>query len=422
MTKTQRNDILTAPLVEADPEVSDWIRREASRQNGQLEMIASENFTSRAVLEAMGTILTNKYAEGYPGRRYYGGCEFVDEIERVAIERAKRLFGAEHANVQPHSGSSANLAAYFALASPGDVIMGMRLDQGGHLTHGHKVNFSGKTYSVVSYGVDPETGLIDYEALERSAKEARPRIIVSGASAYPRRFDFERIGKIAEEIGAVHVADMAHYAGLIAAGLYPNPVPHAGVVTSTTHKTLRGPRSGFILCRNELAGSIDKAVFPGTQGGPLMHVVAAKAVCFGQALTESFRKYQETVLLNARTLAKVLLNRGFRLVSGGTDSHLVLLDLRDRKVTGRDAEAFLEAAGITVNKNAVPGDPRKPAVTSGIRIGTPALTSRGMGPDQLELIGNWIADVIESGGAEDVIATVREKVAELCSAFPAALG
>lgn len=395
--------------------IKELIAEERERQSSQLEMIASENFVSKAVLEAMGSILTNKYAEGYPGKRYYGGCEVVDKVETLAIERAQKIFGADHVNVQPHSGSQANQAVYFAALKPGDSVLGMKLAHGGHLTHGHPVNLSGMLYTFSSYGVDIETGLIDYDALEKTAREIRPKLIVTGASAYPRQIDFERVGKIAKEVGALHMADIAHYAGLVAAGLYPSPVPHADFVTSTTHKTLRGPRGGITMCRAAHAKAIDKAVFPGLQGGPLMHIIAAKAVCFEEAMRSDFRGYQKQTIENARTLARILTDRGLRIVSGGTDCHLILIDLRAATITGKEAEVRLENAGITVNKNAVPGDERPPSATSGIRIGTPALTTRGMGAPEMEWIANWIADVLED---EHKAAGIREKARELCSHFP----
>jgi glycine hydroxymethyltransferase len=415
---TNAEPITAAPLSKSDPEIARYIAEEVQRQEDQLEMIASENFTSRAVLEAMGTVLTNKYAEGYPGKRYYGGCEFVDKVEQLAIDRAKALFGAEHANVQPHSGSTANQGVYFTACKPGDTVLGMSLAHGGHLTHGHPVNFSGMLYKIVSYGVSSDTGFIDYDALEKVAKEVRPKLIVTGASAYPRKIDFERVGRVAKEVGALHMSDIAHYAGLVAAGLYPNPVPHADFVTSTTHKTLRGPRAGLILCKAEYAKGIDKSIFPGLQGGPLEHIIAGKAVCFGQAMTPEFKAYQQCVLENARTLAETLVARGHDLVSGGTDCHLVLVDLKAKPVTGKDAEKALEHAGITANKNAVPNDPRPPAVTSGVRLGTPALTTRGMGVAELKKIGGWIADVLDAPADEARIKTIRAEVKELCAAFP----
>jgi glycine hydroxymethyltransferase len=400
-----------------DPEVHEAIAAELNRQNDSLELIASENFTSLAVLEAMGSVLTNKYAEGYPGRRYYGGCEFVDIVENLAIERAKQLFGAGHANVQPHSGAQANMAAMLSLLQPGDRIMGMNLSHGGHLTHGSPVNFSGQLFEVTAYGVGDD-GRIDYDAMRDAALKVRPRLIVAGASAYARTIDFATFGEVAREVDAPLMVDMAHIAGLIAGGVHPSPVPHADIVTSTTHKTLRGPRGGFILCPTERARSIDKQVFPGLQGGPLMHVIAAKAVAFGEALEPGFAAYAAKVVENARTLAATLMERGFELVSGGTDTHLLLLDLTNRaELTGKAAEEALGRAGITVNKNTVPGEARSPFVTSGVRIGTAALTTRGMGATEFEQIGGWIADVLENGD-EVVIAKVAAEVRELCARFP----
>ncbi|MEJ2502210.1 MAG: serine hydroxymethyltransferase [Gemmatimonadota bacterium] len=401
-----------------DPEIFDAIAREARRQNDTLELIASENFTSPAVLEAMGTVLTNKYAEGYPGRRYYGGCEFVDEAERLAIERAQALFGADHANVQPHSGAQANMAAYMALMSPGDTLLGMDLSHGGHLTHGSPVNFSGKLYRVVAYGVDEATGRLDLDRVRDLAREHRPRVIVAGASAYPRTLDFAAFGEIAREVDAALLVDMAHIAGLVAGGVHPSPVPHADIVTTTTHKTLRGPRGGLALCRADHAKALDKAVFPGMQGGPLMHVIAAKAVALKEADTPGFRDYVQRVVANAAALADALLERGFRLVSGGTDNHLLLVDLSDRELTGKAAEAALEAAGITTNKNTVPGEKRSPFVTSGIRIGTAALTTRGMDAGDMRRIGGWIADVLERPEDEGVRTSVRSGIRELTTARP----
>ncbi len=405
-------------LLKSDPEIFEAVVREFDRQFYNLEMIASENFTSLAVMEATGSVLTNKYAEGLPGKRYYGGCEFVDVAEKLALERVKKLFGAEHANVQPHSGSQANMAVYMAVLKPGDTIMGMNLSHGGHLTHGAKVNFSGQLYRVVHYGVDPETELIDYDQMHRLAKEHRPRLIVGGASAYPRIFDWARMREIAEDVGALLMVDMAHYAGLVAGGVYPNPVPHAHFVTSTTHKTLRGPRSGFILCKSEFAKIIDKSVFPGLQGGPLMHVIAAKAVAFREAMSEEFRNYARQVVLNAKVLAEELIREGFKVVTGGTDSHIVLVDLRNMKLTGREVEEALGRAGITVNKNAVPNDPLPPTKTSGIRIGTPALTTRGMGEEEMRRIGRMIARVVKNIGDDKIIDKVRGEVRELCEQFP----
>jgi len=405
-------------LRETDPELSRVIADEARRQAGQLEMIASENFVSRAVLEAMGTVLTNKYAEGLPGRRYYGGCEVVDVAENLARDRAKQLFGAEHANVQAHSGAQANMAGYLAFLGAGDRIMGMNLSHGGHLTHGSPVNFSGKLFEVVSYGVREDDGRIDYDELRTQALATRPKMIVAGASAYPRIIDFESFGSVAREVGAVLMVDMAHIAGLVATGHHPSPVPHADVVTTTTHKTLRGPRGGLMLCGEEHAAAIDKSVFPGTQGGPLMHVIAAKAVAFHEALQPEFRTYSGQVIANARALAEGLVEHGFRLVSGGTDTHLVLVDLRDRDLTGKDAENALELAGITVNKNTVPGEQRSPFVTSGLRIGTPALTSRGMGEGEFSRIASWIWRVLEDPASEQTRESVLGEVQEMCEAFP----
>lgn len=407
-------------LRDVDPEIHEILGREARRQSGQLELIASENFVSEAVLEAVGSVLTNKYAEGLPGKRYYGGCEIVDEAENLARDRARALFGADHANVQPHSGAQANMAAFLAFLSPGDRILGMDLSNGGHLTHGSKVNFSGKYFEVGSYGVHEEDGRIDYGALRDQAREARPRLIIAGASAYPRIIDFAAFAEIAREVGALLLVDMAHIAGLVAAGVHPSPVPHADVVTTTTHKTLRGPRGGMILCTAQHAKAIDKAVFPGTQGGPLMHVIAAKAVAFREAQGPTFRDYAQRVVDNARALGDALLTRDFRLVSGGTDNHLLLVDLRKSHpdLSGKDAEHALEAAGITLNKNTVPGETRSPFVTSGLRIGTPALTSRGMGEPEMHRIGEWMARVLASPTDETLIARTRAEVEELCEGFP----
>jgi glycine hydroxymethyltransferase len=405
-------------FLDRDPDVARAVRAELVRQRDTLEMIASENFTSPAVLEAVGSVLTNKYAEGYPGKRYYGGCEHVDQVETLAQDRAKRLFGAEHANVQPHSGSTANQIAYFAVMNPGDRLLGMNLGHGGHLTHGHKVNFSGRFFEVHQYGVSLSTGRIDYDALRDVALSTRPKVIVAGASAYPRIIDFDAFRSVADEAGAILIVDMAHIAGLVAGGVHPNPVPAADIVTSTTHKTLRGPRGGFILCREKWAKDVDRVNFPGMQGGPLMHVIAGKAVCFGEALQPAFREYAGRVVENAKALAAGLLARDFDLVSGGTDNHLLLMDLRRRKMTGKLAEASLEAAGITVNKNAVPDDPEKPTVTSGIRIGTAALTTRGMGPEEMRRIATVMADVLESPEDRSVQAKAREATAELSRRFP----
>ncbi len=407
-----------APLRAVDPEIASAIRDEVTRQQSTLELIASENFVSEAVLEAMGSPLTNKYAEGYPGRRYYGGCEHVDRAESLAIDRAKALFGAEHANVQPHAGAQANLSAYLALMPPGSTLLGMALAHGGHLTHGHKVSYSGILFQAVQYGLSPDTGLLDYDEVARLARERKPQVIVAGASAYPRFFDFARFRSIADEVGAAFVFDMAHVAGLVAAGVHPNPVPYADVVTSTTHKTLRGPRSGLILCRSKLAKAIDKSVFPGMQGGPLMHVIAAKAVCFREAATPEFRAYAGEVVANAKVLAAELLARGYDLVTGGTDNHLLLVDLRRNELSGADAEEALHRAGITVNKNAVPNDPRPPAVTSGIRIGTAAVTSRGLGEGEFRALAGWMDEALRNRTDGNALSKIRSRVTELCASFP----
>ena len=407
-------------LSEADPEIASIIADELFRQEAHLELIASENYASPAVLNAQGSVLTNKYAEGYPGKRYYGGCEHVDKVERLAIERAKTLFGADYANVQPHSGSQANAAVYLALLNAGDAVLGMHLDQGGHLTHGSPVNFSGRIYRFTSYGVDPRDGCIDYDALHDLARDVHPRMIVAGFSAYSRTADWARFAEIAKEVDALLMVDMAHVAGLIAAGIYPNPVPHADVVTSTTHKTLAGPRGGLVLAREnvEITKKIDSALFPGSQGGPLMHVIAAKAVCFKEAMSEAFRTRQRQTLENARAMASVFMARGFKVVSGGTDSHLLLLDLCDKGMTGKAADAALERAHITVNKNTVPGDPRSPFVTSGLRIGTPAMTRRGMGLTEARMIAGWMCDVLENLENDNMLASVASKVTALCRKFP----
>jgi len=409
---------LSRELAAADPEVATALRKETDRQNAHLEMIASENFVSRAVLEAMGSVFTNKYAEGYPGKRYYGGCAYADEVENLAIARAKQLFGSEHVNVQPHSGSQANTAVYFAMLKPGDTILGMDLAHGGHLTHGHPLSYSGATFHVVGYGVDKETERIDYDRMAKLAHEHHPKMIVCGASAYPRTIDFERIGKIAQDVDAFVMADMAHIAGLVAAGLHPSPVPHSDFVTTTTHKTLRGPRGGMILSTAEHQKAIDRAVFPGIQGGPLVHIIAAKAVAFLEALRPDFKDYQKAVVVNARALAETIVARGFRLVSGGTDNHLLLVDVGVKGLTGKQAEAALEKAGITVNKNAIPFDPKPPMVTSGVRIGTPAVTTRGIGEAEIRTIGGWIADALEASEDESRLAAVKKSVGELCEAFP----
>ena len=403
-------------LNQYDPEVYSAIAREEKREQQNIELIASENVVSEAVLLAAGSLLTNKYAEGYPGKRYYGGCAYVDEVEELARTRACRLFGAEHANVQPHSGANANLAVFFALLQPGDTVLSMNLAHGGHLSHGSPVNISGKYFNIVSYGVSEETQTIDYDEVERLALESRPKLILAGASAYPRVIDFARFRQIADRVGAYLMVDMAHIAGLVAAGLHPSPVPYADVVTTTTHKTLRGPRGGMILCREELAKAIDKAIFPGTQGGPLMHIIAAKAVAFGEALQPAFRVYQEKILENAQALATGLLNRGYRLVSGGTDNHLMLLDLRDRDITGKELEARLDAVHITANKNAVPGDTRSPFITSGVRLGTHAVTSRGFGTAEMDRIAAWIDDTVRD--FEGTRARITEEVIALCEQYP----
>ncbi|NLC57324.1 MAG: serine hydroxymethyltransferase [Armatimonadetes bacterium] len=408
----------TRPLSQVDPEIARAIDLEKRRQQQNIELIASENFVSRAVLEAQGSVLTNKYAEGYPRRRYYGGCENVDLAEELAISRAQALFGAEHANVQPHSGSQANMAVYLAMLQPGETILGMNLAHGGHLTHGSPVNFSGKLFRVVSYGLDPETERIDYDALARLAQEHRPKIIVAGASAYPRVIDFERFAAVAKSVGAYLMVDMAHIAGLVAAGEHPSPVPHADFVTTTTHKTLRGPRAGLILCKQQYAAAIDKMVMPGMQGGPLMHVIAATAVCLREAATPEFAQYQRQVVRNARAMATAFADLGYRLVSGGTDNHLMLVDLRPKGVTGREAQQVLDEVGITVNKNMIPNDPEKAAVTSGIRIGTPAVTTRGMGEAEMVTIARLIDTALVGRESESVKADVRAAVQALTARFP----
>jgi glycine hydroxymethyltransferase len=409
---------LERDLSAADPDVAHWIREEERRQNEGLELIASENWVSRAVREAQGSVLTNKYAEGYPGKRYYGGCEFIDKIETLAIERAKTLFAAEHANVQPHSGSQANMSVYLTALKPGDTILGMDLSHGGHLTHGHPLSFSGLEYKVVAYGVRREDERIDYDALAALAREHRPRLIIAGASAYAREIDFRRFGEIADEIGADLMVDIAHIAGLVIAGLHPSPVPFAAFVTTTTHKTLRGPRGGLILCRASRAKELDRRVFPGVQGGPLEHVIAAKAVALAEAGTPEFGEYQRRIVANATALATALSSRGFRLVSGGTDNHLVLVDVGSRGLSGKEAEKTLERVGLTVNKNTIPFDTRPPAVASGIRIGTPAVTTRGMGTAEMEIIGELIGRTLEAPGDAAVEASVRSTVSELCAGFP----
>jgi glycine hydroxymethyltransferase len=405
-------------LKAVDPEVYQAIADERARQNFGLELIASENFVSRAVLEAAGSVLTNKYAEGYPGRRYYGGCEFVDVVERLAIERARELFGAEHVNVQPHSGTSANMAVYFGFLKPGDKLMGMDLSSGGHLTHGHRLSYSGRDFQVISYGVDRESETIDYDEAERLAVAERPKLIVCGASAYSRVIDFERFRAIADKAGSLLMADIAHIAGLVAAGIHPSPVPHCHFVTTTTHKTLRGPRAGMVMCKEEFAKDLDRAVFPGIQGGPLMHIIAAKAVAFKEALADDFRVYQRQIVANARALAARLTALGFRIVSGGTDNHVFLLDVAKAGLTGKVGEKALDAAHITVNKNTIPYDPNPPLVASGIRIGTPALTTRGMKEPEMDLVGDFIAEVLRAPEDAGVQGSVKQKVRALCERFP----
>lgn len=403
-------------LKKEDSEIFGLIKKEVGRQKNTIELIASENFVSNAVLDAMGSVLTNKYAEGYPGHRYYGGCKYVDKIEQLAIDRLKSLYGAEHANVQPHCGANANLAVYFALCKPGDTIMGMSLSNGGHLTHGSKVNISGKYFNFVPYGLDPETEMIDYDEVQRIALECKPKLIVAGASAYPRIIDFKRFREIADRVGAYLMVDMAHIAGLVATKLHPNPVEYADVVTSTTHKTLRGPRGGIILCKANLAKAIDKAIFPGTQGGPLEHVIAGKAVAFKEAGTEEFKRYQQQVVANAKALANRLLQNGIKIVSNGTDNHLLLVDLTKENITGLELESYLESANITVNKNTVPNETRSPQVTSGIRIGTPSVTTRGMKEDEMIMIADWICDVIKNGKKN--IKKIKSEVNNLVKKFP----
>ncbi|HEY2740140.1 MAG TPA: serine hydroxymethyltransferase [Thermoanaerobaculia bacterium] len=405
-------------LQAVDPEIYQAIEAERLRQNSGLELIASENFVSRAVLEAAGSVLTNKYAEGYPGKRYYGGCEVVDVVERLAIERAKKLFGAEHVNVQPHSGTSANMAVYFAMLHPGDKLMGLDLSCGGHLTHGHRLSYSGRDFHVAAYGVDRETERIDYDAVEKQALEEKPKLIICGASAYSRIIDFARFRAIADKAGALLMADIAHIAGLVAAGLHPSPVPHCHFVTTTTHKTLRGPRAGMVMCKEEYAKEIDRAVFPGIQGGPLMHIIAAKAVALQEALSEDFRGYQQQIVKNAKRLSARLIEKGFRVVSGGTDNHLFLLDVAKSGLTGKLAEKALGAAGVTVNKNTIPYDPNPPLVASGIRIGTAALTTRAMKEPEMDQIGDFIAEVLHAPEDEALHTAVHGRIRELCERFP----
>jgi glycine hydroxymethyltransferase len=413
-----KNIRMSLPLAQADPEIARAIAQEVQRQHEGLELIASENFVSLAVLEAAGSVFTNKYAEGYPGKRYYGGCEFADVVESLARDRARQLFGAEHANVQPHSGSQANMAAYMALLEPGDSILGLNLAHGGHLTHGHPLNFSGKMYKIIPYGVRKETETIDYDELERIAERERPKLIVGGASAYSRIIDFARMKQIADKTGAKLMVDMAHIAGLVAGGVHPSPVPHCHVVTSTTHKTLRGPRAGMVLSKQEFAAAVDKITFPGIQGGPLVHIIAAKAVCFREAMQPEFQDYARQVVANARTLAQKMVDEGFRVISGGTDTHLFLMDVFSRGMLGSEAETALGQAGITVNKNAIPFDSNPPLKPSGIRIGTPALTTRGMKEKEMVQVGAWIAEGLNNRKDEAALSRVRRKVHELAEAFP----
>jgi glycine hydroxymethyltransferase len=413
-----KSNDMSRPLYEADPEVATAIDNEVRRQHEGLELIASENFVSEAVLEAMGSVFTNKYAEGYPGKRYYGGCEFADIVESLARERAKQLFGAEHANVQPHAGSQANMEAYAAVLQPGDTILGLNLAHGGHLTHGFHLNFSGKTYRIVPYGVTKETETIDYDDLEKLAEKERPKMIIGGGSAYPRIIDFVRMRQIADKVGAIYLVDMAHFAGLVAGGAHPSPVPHAHIVTSTTHKTLRGPRAGMILCKQDYAAAIDKVVFPGMQGGPLVHIIAAKAVCFREAMQPDFRDYACQVVANAKVLADTLAAEGFRIISGGTDTHLMLVDVFSKGMLGSEAEKALDRAGITVNKNAIPFDTNPPMKPSGIRIGTPALTTRGMKEADMRQVGRWISEVLHNRTDDAVLAKIRKQVVELADTFP----
>jgi glycine hydroxymethyltransferase len=409
---------LNATLASADPDIASQIQKEIVRQHEGLEMIASENFVSRAVLEAAGTVFTNKYAEGYPGKRYYGGCEFADIVENLARDRAKRLFGAEHANVQPHSGSQANAAAYMTLLTPGDTILGLDLAHGGHLTHGHKLNFSGKLYRVVGYQVRRDTETVDYDELEATALREKPKMIIGGGSAYPRQFDFPRMRAIADKVGAYFVVDMAHFAGLVAGGVHPSPVPHAHIVTTTTHKTLRGPRAGMILCRQEFAAGVDRSVFPGQQGGPLVHIVAAKAVAFREALQPEFAAYAQQIVANAKVLAEAMAAEGYRIISGGTDTHLILVDVFQKGILGSEAEHALGEAGITVNKNAIPYDTNPPMKPSGIRIGTPALTTRGMKEPEMRTIAKWIVEALEHRNDAARLASIRGEVLEMAERFP----
>src|ERR1700726_335839 len=412
------SDHMRRPLAEADPEIVAAVDHEIRRQHEGLEMIASENFVSQAVLEAVGSVFTNKYAEGYPGKRYYGGCEYADVVENLARDRAKQLFGADHVNVQPHAGSQANMEAYAAVLQPGDTILGLNLAHGGHLTHGHHLNFSGKTYKIVPYGVTKETETIDYDDLEKLAEKERPQLIIGGGSAYPRIIDFARMRQIADKVGALFLVDMAHFAGLVAGGAHPSPVPHAHIVTSTTHKTLRGPRSGMILSKAEFAAAIDKVVFPGMQGGPLVHIMAAKAVCFQEAMQPEFREYARQVVANAKVLAQSLADEGFRIISGGTDTHLMLVDVFSKGMLGSEAEKALDQAGITVTKNAIPFDTNPPMKPSGIRIGTPALTTRGMKETEMRQVGRWISEALHHRTDADALAKIRKQVLQLADAFP----
>jgi glycine hydroxymethyltransferase len=412
------NDPMSRQLSEVDPEIAQAIANEEARQHEGLELIASENFVSEAVLEAAGSVFTNKYAEGYPGKRYYGGCEFTDVVENLARERAKQLFGAEYANVQPHSGSSANMEAYAAVVQPGDTVMGLDLAHGGHLTHGHKLSFSGKTYHIVSYGVSRETETIDYDELQKIAERERPKLIIGGGSAYPRIIDFARMRQIADQVGAVYLVDMAHFAGLVAGGVHPSPVPHAQIVTSTTHKTLRGPRAGLILANAAMGASIDRSVFPGAQGGPLVHIIAAKAVCFKEAMEPNFKAYAKQIVVNAQIMAETLAAEGFRIISGGTDTHLMLIDVFSKGMFGSEAEKALGEAGITVNKNAIPFDANPPMKPSGIRVGTPALTTRGMKEKEMRQIGRWIAEALNNRTSADILGRIRRQVYEMAEAFP----
>jgi len=412
------NDSMYRPLYEEDPQVAAAIDNEVRRQHEGLELIASENFVSEAVLEAMGSVFTNKYAEGYPGKRYYGGCEYADIVEELARDRAKQLFGAEHANVQPHAGSQANMEAFAAILQPGDTILGLNLAHGGHLTHGHHLNFSGKTYRIVPYGVTKESETIDYDDLEKLAEKERPKLIIGGGSAYPRIIDFARMRQIADKVGALYLVDMAHFAGLVAGGAHPSPVPHAQIVTSTTHKTLRGPRAGMILCKQEFAAAVDKTVFPGMQGGPLVHIIAAKAVCFREAMQPDFRNYARQVVANAKVLADTLTAEGFRIISGGTDTHLMLVDVFSQGMLGSEAEKALGEAAITVNKNAIPFDTNPPMKPSGIRIGTPALTTRGMAEAEMRQVGRWISEALHHRADASALAKIRKQVLELAEVFP----